>query len=202
MAFRVQRLADTFEQQPVGLIVNALATLVLDRFALDLEFLLCHGVQQEAHAVGFEPQHFLELIVGHSLEIVRSIGVGRPVECPAGLGNDLEVLLVGDVFRALEHHVLEEMRESRLADFLARRSHVIRDIDVHERVRVVLVQYHGQAVVQRVLLVRYDDPVSGRRIHALYECQRWRQRSRITARRPARGFACSEDDTEQCVDHE
>ena len=50
----------------------------------------------------------------------------------AGLRDDLEVLLVADVLRALEHHVLEEVREAGLADFLAGRADVVGDIDVYE----------------------------------------------------------------------
>ena len=58
------------------------------------------------------------------------------------------------VLRAHEHQVLEEVREPGPPRLLARRSHVIPDVDGDERHRVVLVQDDVQPVRQRELRVR------------------------------------------------
>ena len=140
MPFRVHGLADPFAQEAVGHVVVVLGPLVLDRGALHLELLLGHGVEQEAHPVRLQPKELLELVVGRGLEIVGAIWARRAVQRAAGLGDDLEVLFVADVLRALEHHVLEEVREAGLADLLAGRADVVGDVDVYEGVGYVPVQ--------------------------------------------------------------
>ena len=50
------------EPGAIGLVVHALATLVLHDFALVVELNLVDGLQQVAHAVRLEPQRKLELV--------------------------------------------------------------------------------------------------------------------------------------------
>ena len=52
---------------------------------------------------------------GHRLEVVRPVEPGRAVHRPAGGLDERDVLGLGDVPRALEHHVLEEVGEAGLA---------------------------------------------------------------------------------------
>ena len=54
-----------------------------------------------------------------------------------------------DVLRALEHQVLEEVREAGAARLLVLRADVIPELQVHDRRRVILRQHHRQAVGQR-----------------------------------------------------
>ena len=67
MAFGVEGLADALVQQAVGHVVHALGALVLDRVALDFELLLGHRVEQEAHAVGLQPEQLLQLVGGRAV---------------------------------------------------------------------------------------------------------------------------------------
>ena len=67
---------------------------------------------QPAHAVGLEPQRELELVRRQDLVVVRAIAVGRAVEAAAAIGDEPEMLALGGVLTALEHHVLEQVREA------------------------------------------------------------------------------------------
>ena len=62
--------------------------------------------------VRLEPQRELEGTLGHGLEVVGPVEPRRGVE-PAALRHQrLEVLTARDTARALEHEVLEEVRET------------------------------------------------------------------------------------------
>ena len=58
-----------------------------------------------------------------------------------------------DVLRALEHHVLEQVREAGAARPLVLRADVVPDRHVHDRRRVILGEDHPQPVRQRRDLV-------------------------------------------------
>ena len=64
VAVGVEGLGGDFAGEAVGAVVVVLAAFVFHRAALHFEFLLGDGVEEEAHAVGFEPEHFLELVAG------------------------------------------------------------------------------------------------------------------------------------------
>ncbi len=157
MAVRVGRRHHGFQGAAVGLVVHALAALVLDGFTLDFEFLLRDRVQEHAHAVGFKPQDRFQLVGRNGLVVIGAVRVGGAVQRAAGLLDDLEVLLVADVLRALEHHVLKEVGEAGTARVFAVRADVVGHINMHQRVGAVLVEHHGQTVVQHELLVRDSD---------------------------------------------
>src|SRR6185437_17047762 len=57
------------------------------------------------------------------------------------------------VLGALEHHVLEEVREAGAPSTLVQRADVIPEIDGDERQTMVLVRDDSEAVRQRVLLI-------------------------------------------------
>ena len=118
-------------QQTIRLIVDSLTALVLDGLSLNLKLLLGYRIQQEAHAVGFEPKHFLQLIGRHSFEIVGAIGVGRTVHRAAGLGDNLDVLFVCYVLGSLKHHMFEEMRKPGFSDLLSTGPDMVGHINVH-----------------------------------------------------------------------
>ena len=89
-----------------------------------------------------------------------------------------------DVLRALEHHVLEEVREAGAARLLVLRADVIPELQVHDRRRVILGQDHRQAVRQRgdvVLQLRRPD--GGRPGHA--RCRDEQERGQAARRRPS-----------------
>ena len=68
--------------------------------------------------------------------------------------TQLEVRVAGHVLRALEHHVLEQVREAGAPRLLVRRADVVPEVHRDERQAVVLRQDHLEAVRQRVLLER------------------------------------------------
>jgi hypothetical protein len=62
------------------------------------------------------------------------------------------VLIVADVLRSGEQHVLEEMREPRAAGSLVLRAHVVPDVDCDERSGVIFVQDDAETVREAVVL--------------------------------------------------
>ena len=118
------------ERRSVRLVVHAEALLFLHGLALVVELLLRED--EGAHAVGFEEEGEVEGLGGQRLEVVRPVFGRRPVHRAARLGDETEVVSLADVLRALEHQVLEEMRESRLAGRLDPASDVVRHVDRHE----------------------------------------------------------------------
>ena len=98
------------------------------------ELRLIDCVEQIAHAIGLEPERELELVRRHRLEVVRAIEVGRAVDvAAAGAFDGLEVRVARHVLRALEHHVLEQMREAGAPGFLVGRADVIPEVHGDER---------------------------------------------------------------------
>ena len=112
-----------------------------------VELLLIEHVEQVAHAIGLEPQPELELVRRQRLEVVRAIEVGRAVEVRAARRfEQLEVRVARHVLRALEHHVLEQVREARAARRLVGRTDVIPEIDRDERQPMIRREDHLEAV--------------------------------------------------------
>ncbi len=99
----------------VGLLIRdfvrsafALATLIADNVTLVGEFDAVEALEEEAHAVAFEPEGEFELVAGDGFEIVGAVEVRGAVD--VGCSGAFEVLEVGffaDVLGAFEHHVLE-----------------------------------------------------------------------------------------------
>ena len=95
-----------------------------------------HSAQRQILRRHRFPEH--RLVVG---------GVG--VALSADRGEHRRVRLGLHVLRALEHQVLEQMREAGAARLLVLRSDVIRQVHVHDRRRVILGQDDGEPVGQR-----------------------------------------------------
>ena len=157
VAVGVEGLGGDLAGEAVGAVVVVLAAFVFHGAALHFEFLLGDGVEEEAHAVGFEPEHLLELVSWDGLVVVGAVAIGGAVEGTAGGGDDLEMLVVADVVAALKHHVFEEVGEAGLADFLAGGADVVGDVDMDDGVAVVLVDDEGEAVGQDVFRVGDKD---------------------------------------------
>jgi hypothetical protein len=67
---------------------------------------------QRRHAVGFQPQRQRQVLRRQRLPEHRLVFGGVGVAAPADARDDRGVRLGLDVLRALEHHVLEEVREA------------------------------------------------------------------------------------------
>ena len=65
----------------------------------------------DSHAIGLEEQHHVQLVGRHLFKIEGVILVGLPVMVPAVVLDEPGELAVSDIFRALEHQVLEQVRE-------------------------------------------------------------------------------------------
>ncbi len=141
--------------------VLVLALFVLDHAALLVEPRLRHGAEQVAHAIRFHPQREIERRGRDVLEIVGAVETrGAVHRGRTDLFQRLEIFVVV-VFRALEHQVFEQMRESALAGRLVFRADVVPDVDRDDRRLAVRVDDDGQAVVELEFLVR--DQVAGHR---------------------------------------
>ena len=134
----------------VGLVVITLAPLFLYRFSLIVEvgFVDC----QRAHPVRFQEQAQIQLVCGQGLEIHRAVGRGVAVHSATVVFNNDEVLALADVFRTLEHHVFEQMSESRPALPLVAGTHIVSDDDRVCGRGVILRQDHPQAILEFVLV--------------------------------------------------
>jgi hypothetical protein len=130
-----QQLADDLGRFAVRLVVHAQTTLLFDRFAL-----VVHGVQCDGrcpHAIRFEEQNHVELVGGHLLEIERVILIGLAVVTASVVLDQACEFPVGDVFRAFEHEMLEQMREPGAPFPLVARPDVVRDRDGDDRRRAI-----------------------------------------------------------------
>ena len=87
------------------------------------------------------------------MEGVGAVGVGGPVDVgDADLFERLEVVVV-EVFRAVEHEVLEQVREAGLAELFVLRADVIPQVDRDDGRFVVFMDDERQAVVEDELFV-------------------------------------------------
>ena len=145
----IRRLVEELGDEAVGAVLVVLAALVLHDVALSGERLLVHVVEQETHAVTLQPERELEPVARHRLVVVRAVLRGRAVDVRrAGTLEVAEVRVFGHVLAALEHHVLEEVREAVPALRLVLRPDVVPDVDGDDGRAVILVQHHPQAVGQ------------------------------------------------------
>ena len=101
-----------------------------------------------AHTIRFHPQREIQSGSGNRLIVIRSIRVGRAVH--VGRADFLErpEKFVVVVLRAVEHQVLEQMREARLARILILRADVVPDVGRDNRRLAIFVDDDAQAIVQ------------------------------------------------------
>ena len=102
-----------------------------------------------------------QILRRHRLPVDRRVLVGLGVGLAADARDPRRMLIGPDVLRALEHQVLEQMREPGAAGLLVLRADVIPDREMHDRRRVIFEKDDLQAVGQRghrvVELGRPDD---------------------------------------------
>ena len=85
-------------------------------------------------------------MAGHRLEVVGAVEESGAVEGPARGLHEGHVLGLGHVAGALEHDVLEQMREAGLARDLVLGADVVPDVDRHDRRQVVFRDDQAKAV--------------------------------------------------------
>ena len=107
------------------------------------------SMRSVAMPIGFEPQHERQVLRRHRLPEHRRV-FGRVGVALAADARDVRRVPFGlDVLRALEHHVLEQVREPGAARLLVLRADVIPDLGVHDRRRVIFEKDDLQPVGQR-----------------------------------------------------
>ncbi len=139
--------------QPARLVV-ALPFLVLDDAALVIQLLLVHHAEQIAHAVAFHEQRLFQRRLRDRLEIVGAVEPGGAVVI--GRADLLQVseVIARQIVGAVEHQMLEQMREAGLALRLVLGPDIVPGADRDDRRLVVLVDDDGQAVGELELRVR------------------------------------------------
>ena len=163
MARRVDRRADDLAGAAVGLVVHALPALVLHDVALRVELRHVERVEQEAHAVGFEPQRGAR---GSSTARSRSTSCDRspwsPLFCPPTPSVSLSCRPYGTCPEPVNITCSNRCAKPVRPDFLVLRADVVH----HVAPTTVGVAWSSreddrQAVRQRVFLER--DVERGRR---------------------------------------
>ena len=142
-------------------LVFSLALLVLHDAPLLVHLRGVDDAEQMAHAVRFHPQRDIKRSGGDVLEVIGAIVVrGAVLIRRANALEGLEVVVV-EVLAAVEHQVLEEMREPRPARPLVLRAHVVPDVHGNDGCLVILMDQQRQPVFQCEPLIGDRD---GRRL--------------------------------------
>ena len=133
-------------QHAVDIVVGAQPALFLHDLDLALELL---GQQrQRRHAIRIEIERNPQPVGGDLLVVRGHVVVGERVRIAAVRLEDAVVDLGRHVLRSVEHHVLEEVRDPGDARALIARAHAIPLPERHRWHAVILVQQHGEPVVE------------------------------------------------------
>ena len=103
---------------------------------------------EAGHAVGLELHHQRQLVARHALEIAGVVGRGEGVLVAADLEHGLGELAGRMLAGALEHQMLEEMREARFARRLVGGADLVPDHLRDDRRAVIRDHHHLQAVAE------------------------------------------------------
>ena len=152
MAVGIGRLGDEVPDLAVRLVL-ALPLFVLHDAALLVELLLIDSAEQVAHPVALHPESQVERVGGDVLEVVGAILVGCAVEVRRPDAFEHLKVVVVEVFRTVEHEVLEEMRKARPSFRLILRADVIPDVDSHDGRFAILMHDEREAVVEYECLI-------------------------------------------------
>ncbi len=160
----VRQIVDIEIRVPVRLIVNALPPLLFHHGALVIHIGLRH--RQRTHAIGFEKQSKIELVLGQFLKIIRPVLVRRTVHPAAVIKDEDEMFALPHVLRSLKHHVFEKVCIPGVARRLVPTAHVVSHIDCVNRRAMIRHQNHPQPIVQMRIVqleLRHLDAVHIRR---------------------------------------
>ena len=146
-AVEVERGVHLHAELGARIVADALVALLQDDLTLGQH----HGVgeYQAGHAVGLERHHGLELRLRHALEIGGVVVGGEGVLLPAHARHHVRELAGRMLGGALEHQVLEEMREAGLAGRLVGGADLVPDHVGDHRRAVVGNDHQLEAVGER-----------------------------------------------------
>ena len=134
----------------VRLVQHVDAHLALDDLLLVLQVL--RADVEAAHAVGLRPEHGLEHVRRNDLEVVREVEPRGSVEQAAVRLDEPDELHLSEIGGALEHHVLEQVREPGAVLRLVPEADVVVHGHRHRRRRRVAREHDLEAVRQLVVL--------------------------------------------------
>jgi hypothetical protein len=143
--------AHLLEEAAVGRGQDPLPVLLLHHRALGAEVGLVDA--QVGEPLGLGPEQRLEMVRRHHRLVGGDVLAGEGVVLAADVLGEAVELLALHVLRALEHDVLEEMREARLAFGVVGAADVVPDLDADRRAGVALDRKQGEAVVELALAV-------------------------------------------------
>ena len=149
----VRGLVQHIQHASIGLIVDALLSLREDGVPLRLDCGLVEA--QRAHPVGFEEQRQVQLVGRQRLPEARRVHQGLPVGDATLAGDEVGVLAISHVERAVEQHVLEQVGESGTSWRIVLGANVVRDRDRDGGRRVILGEDHLEPVIERERFERY-----------------------------------------------
>src|SRR3989344_2176408 len=135
-----------FLNDRLGLVLGAPAALF--HHHLDLLAKILIGQRQILQAVGFEFEGNRQARFFQLLEIGSVVVTGEGVLASAVFGDDARELIGSVLGRALEHHVLEHVRDAGDALGLVLAAHPVPDLRYHHRRAVILLDDEAQAVGQ------------------------------------------------------
>jgi hypothetical protein len=101
------------------------------------------------HAIGFELHHGGKLVARHALEVAGIVGGGEGILVAADPQHGLRELAGRMLGRALEHQVLEEMRQAGFARRLVGRADLVPDHLGDHRRAVIGDHDDLQAIIER-----------------------------------------------------
>ena len=154
MATGKQVVPERLLDNPVRLVLAPLPPLVTHHILLVGERRLVEHVEQITHAIAVYPQAQLQLVRWQGVEVVGAIEVRRSIRIGNAGGFQQAVGHASwHVLGGGEHHVLEQVGESRAARLLIGGANVVPDVDRDQRQSPVFGKNDFEAVFQAVFFV-------------------------------------------------
>jgi len=142
-------------------VVIVLPLLILNHILLVGKSFTGYGVGEITHPVGFHPQNHFHGIFGNHFIIYCSVFIGSAIQGASRILDLMKKLVLGNILRLLEHHVLKKMGKSRLSGFFPVRSHMVLNGYGNDRITPVHMKDHIQPVSQGIFFIRNCKFLSG-----------------------------------------
>jgi hypothetical protein len=170
---RERRFVEQLVRRPFDVVVDAVAPLVHDDFALARDLFVAK--HQLRHPLGFELHREGDAIGGEALVIVRPVEPRAGVRLGAVLFEGAIELARLQPLGLVEHQVLEEVGEARLPRLLVARADLVPGEVAGDGRAAVDEEEDGEAIAEAIALHRFG--TEGVRADELYFCIRCRRRS-------------------------
>ena len=145
-----ERRLQRFVELRRRIVLDAHAALLEHHLALGPDNLV--GKQKIGHAVRLEAHERLEMLASDALEIGGVVVARERVLLPAEVRDEIGELALRMLLRALEHQMLEEMRDAGLSHRIVRRAVLVPDHMGDDRRAAILDRDDLHAVWQREMV--------------------------------------------------